>query len=503
MKKIYCLFVSVVTALFLVGCQDEDFGVSQEQVFRSSYERNFIEKNGSVSSDQDWDFSGITRAATGWTSIATDSAYNYKNELVGVYYDVQDDLVNWMQTQLREGKKPAFEVKAFTMVAQPNEIFEIVPIYLGKSWMNWELNIVVEIGDQLVTKTIWSKQNHGIQTKSNGSDWQDFSVGTNGGNGSTHDSNVAAMRALPFVVDFSDSIFVGMQPDAPVYFTLKLTTSHAGMGKAGDVVSSIATPPNFVVFDCPIDLTGIQETTGYETMLIGCDEESRQHDWDYNDAVFLVAGYVPQVIRQRDWSYTYTKKRYLVEDLSAYDYDFNDVVVDVTETVGQVYEFVTDTDGEVTIEALEGDEYKSLKQEATIRYLCGTMPIQVQVGNFVFGQITDPTNLTEALRQAKNAGDKYGDGTVFDPETSGDPGAELSYTVTIPDNSWKPEENNVSVYVWQLADITQSKTSDGVWTSIFPERGSVPYIIAVPQSTAWTAEGVRFPYEQYTNIANK
>lgn len=492
MKKYYSFMLSLVASLCLVACQEEDFGVSQEQVFRSSYERNFTNTFGNIPSDQDWDFSGVTRAS-GWNSIAND----------GPYYDVPDPLVEWMQTQLTEGEKPSFDVKAFTMVAQPNEIFEIVPIYLGKSWMNWELNIVVEVNGKLVTKTIWDKQNHGIQTHSNGSDWADFSVGKNGGNGSTHDSNTAAMRALPLVIDFSDPMYAGMQPDSPVYFTLKITSGHSGMGNKGDVVSSIATPPNFVVFDCPIDLTGIQETTGYRTMLVGCDEESINHDFDYNDAVFLIAGYIPQVVRQRDWSYTTIKKRYLVEDLSTFDYDFNDVVIDVTETRGQVYEFVTDTNGDVTVTPIEGEENKSLEQEATIRYLCGTLPIQVKVGNFVFGQITDPTNKTEALRQAKNAPNKYGDGNVYDPETSATPGSELSYTVTIEDNSWDSDRNNVSVSVWKLADVSQSKNDAGVWTSIFPDPGTAPYIIAVPQTTSWTAEGVRFPWESYSNIVNQ
>lgn len=491
MKKYYSFMLSLVASLCLVACQEEDFGVSQEQVFRSSYERNFTNTFGNIPSDQDWDFSGMTRGTdSGWNSIAND----------GDYYLVPDILVDSLQKKLPEGKKPTFPVKAFTMVAQPNEIFEIVPVYLGKSWMNWELNIVVEIKGKPVSMKIWDKQNHGIQKKSNGSDWARFPVGTNGGNGSTHDSNVAALRALPIVIDFSDPKFEGMLPDSPVYFTLKITSGHSGMGNKNDVISSISTPPNFVVFDCPIEWTGLQESTGYETMLIGCDEESINPDGDYNDIVFLVAGYIPQIVRQRDWSYTTIKKRYLVEDLSTFDYDFNDVVIDVTETRGQVYEFVTDTNGDVTVTPIEGEENKSLEQEATIRYLCGTLPIQVKVGNFVFGQITDPTNKVEALRQAKNAADKYGDGSIYNPETSAAPGADISYTVTIPDNSWDSNLNNVSVSVWRLADVTQTKNDVGVWTSIFPEPGTAPYIIAVPQTTQWTAEGVKFPWESYANI---
>lgn len=43
--------------MMLTGCQDEDFGYTQEDVFKAAYERNFIKAFGPVNPEETWDFS--------------------------------------------------------------------------------------------------------------------------------------------------------------------------------------------------------------------------------------------------------------------------------------------------------------------------------------------------------------------------------------------------------------------------------------------------------------
>lgn len=57
MKKYLSLILSLVSLMMLTGCQDEDFGYTQEDVFKAAYERNFIKAFGPVNPEETWDFS--------------------------------------------------------------------------------------------------------------------------------------------------------------------------------------------------------------------------------------------------------------------------------------------------------------------------------------------------------------------------------------------------------------------------------------------------------------
>lgn len=490
MKKYYSFMLSLVASLCLVACQEEDFGVSQEQVFRSSYERNFTNTFGNIPSDQDWDFSGVTRGVTSFESIAN------QHDEGRDWFLVPDVLLNWMKENLKEGQNNSFLTTPFAMVAQPDQVFEIVPIYFGHSGDKWTLHIVAvdPQTNQVSDMELWSSANangqnepdHGLQTYNGGSGWAWYSR-----QGATMQNNTTAVRALPVLVDCSKIVSL---PNTPIYFYMERTD------KKGNVIqrTSISENPCLSAVNFNLETAGI-DRDGYDAKLIAFNEEEitkKNPNPDYNDIVLLIAGFVPQLVQDEVDSESYIKKRYLIEDLgSTSDFDFNDVVVDVTQT--DIQKFNVDPVSGVMTPITE----KSIKsQEVKIRYLCGTLPIQVKVGSYTFGQITNPANKTQSSEQVSVPNGLFPSGSVYSPKTDSQSGQEMSFTVSLTDKSWNAETNNISVSVWKEAEVSATPDSEGVWKASYPMLGSVPYIIAVPQTTQWTAEGVKFPWESYANI---
>lgn len=133
-----------------------------------------------------------------------------------------------------------------------------------------------------------------------------------------------------------------------------------------------------------------------QTMLIACeDANGTESDHDVNDVAFLIIGYpnVPTVVPTKQ----VIAKRYMCEDLGGtYDYDFNDIVVDCKQT--QEFEIVsTPSEIESYEESVAGnititDMHKKgcPVQTAKISRLCGTIPLQVRIGDFMFPKIKDP-----------------------------------------------------------------------------------------------------------------
>lgn len=412
------------------------------------------------------------------------------------WFLVPDVLLNWMKTNLGEGKDNSFLTTPFAMVAQPDQIFEIVPIYFGHSGEKWTLHIVAvdPQSKQVSDMELWSSANakgqnepdHGLQVYNGNAGWKWYSS-----QGATMDNNTTAVRALPITVDCSKIVSL---PNTPIYFYMEYTD------KKGNVIqrTSISANPCLSAINFSLESAGI-DRDGYDAKLIAFNEDeiTETNPADYNDIVLLIAGFVPQLVQDEVDSESYIKKRYLIEDLgSTSDFDFNDVVVDVTQT--DIQKFNVDPVSGIMTPINE----KSIKsQEVKIRYLCGTLPIQVTVGNYTFGQITNPANKTQSSEQISVPNGLFPSGSVYSPKTDTQPGQEMSFSVLLTDKSWKAEENNISVSVWKEAEVSASPDSHGVWKTSYPSLGSVPYIIAVPQTQAWTAEGVRFPWESYTNIS--
>ena len=138
-------------------------------------------------------------------------------------------------------------------------------------------------------------------------------------------------------------------------------------------------------------------------------------------------------------------------------------------------------------------ETPDVKQWATVRWLQGTLPIQVKVGDTYFGQVTDPTaDVADIQRQLNRDGDDLGGPTC--PGYYVSPGRDPKVIKPIVGNTWNPQTNNVTCFVWKAATPTSSpESTEGVWTSVFPGRGAIPYMIAVDPDTQWMGEGDHIP----------
>lgn len=212
----------------------------------------------------------------------------------------------------------------------------------------------------------------------------------------------------------------------------------------------------------------------YEHMIIGCEDLKIGSDWDANDIVFLLIGQkeLPKVKET-------ISKRYMIEDLgSTFDFDFNDIVLDVEQNLYKDY---------------AGNTTK-IEQKAYLRHLSGTIPFKITVGNTPLGtkEKYEGRNLSVSPWRGD---DPQGNG--FDPATDGYYYDLIGQEVT----GWNPDNNNIKVTSWpSLAgwdhNKTQANTTDIIETGTtyqFPPSGKYPYIIACDVTTPWTKEMVNVP----------
>lgn len=301
-------------------------------------------------------------------------------------------------------------------------------------------------------------------------------------------------------------------------FALYLQTTYsdknnANYAKEGTRHRSNGNPPMmraltaFSSDNSPLNQTELEATladlglnyTNCEYMVIGCeDANGSASDWDYNDVVFLFVGLpkVPQITRN------VVQKRYMIEDLgSTFDFDFNDIVVDVTDE--EIYDIANN----------KWDR----KQVVSIAHLCGTIPFEVHIGNEKIGKWMGQNNNNS----------EWG----YDPKT--DPAYATKYVRTYTSNfPWDPQTNNIEVLVWPNAKRVEDAADDTGISSIydsdnnlldikdaqritFPKTGKYPYIIAFDQDINWmkelqsvprswfTTEEIKTDYDQNTQHPSK
>ena len=201
--------------------------------------------------------------------------------------------------------------------------------------------------------------------------------------------------------------------------------------------------------DCPYP-NNIEE--GNQVMIVACEDTNVSSDNDMNDAVFMVYGkpYVPGVETIEEGT-PITKKttvRYMIEDLGATDdFDFNDIVIDVSDICTSTPKYVNGL--------LDSWTDSDFRQEAVIRHLGGTLPFKLTIGS------------TEL------------------PEHKGVLGAnpDEKYTVT----GWNKDTHNISVRVKQSGSETVYNTLG------FPKAGEAPMIIAVEPTVDWMEERTSVP----------
>ena len=170
-----------------------------------------------------------------------------------------------------------------------------------------------------------------------------------------------------------------------------------------------------------------------------------------------------------------TVKRYLFEDLGALDdFDFNDIVVDVTH-----YQRMNQETGEV-----------SAHQKAIVRAMGGTLDFTLTIGNTTWGKSANNFDAATAYNVSEGSIDY--NATLAEFEVTG----------------WNPDENNISMTV-TLQSGRQSSGDDVIMSFPFPKAGEVPMIIALQPTqylgaasdnprTFWMPERVSIPSKYFT-----
>ena len=488
--------VIVLALMALTSCTKDVSSYGEkawESYTKAEYAANFVSKYPNIDLNQSWDFS--TKASYyGFSSTSTmrGATMNRSEESDGVitqtdWYEVDNNTVNWMQEKLVESNDNRSLGNPFYM-SVPADEFTIVPIFQGQAGAKWDLHVVVGGIDYKV----WEKsQDLQIQDKCN-KGWHDVKghptynwgqelfweslantigddkLSPSDDNWSGESNVVSAIRAKGYT-------FSGLPVGQDMYFYLEITQDGNEYDDQGVMVNHVndkgtkqsSVKGMMLALECPAPAN----LTGYETMIIGCEDSDIDSytsqivdgdgnvqtkkcgsDWDMNDVVFLVYGKsVPKpVVIENGTSFDVrTTVRYMVEDLgSTDDFDFNDIVIDVTDI-----DIVTPT---FTNGVLTSQQVTGHRQEAIIRHLGGTLPFILKIGDTEYA-----------------AGGK---------ETF-----KTSPNTVIPVTGYDMDKHNISVRV-------QQQGSTGVYNNVtFPKAGEAPMIIAVDQSQEWMSERQSVP----------
>jgi len=453
--------VGALAVLSIASCSKNDVFDAEQAAAneiaqkKSTFENNFVAKYGQVAPTQSWDFStnqqrlgtrgegnqivttivdGLDFGKISYPVIGTDKNGNY---IYGIKGTKNNTLLSAITKVLPEGTKHQGET--VTLVA-PSNSFTIYPLTCQGAWTH---DLMVKVGNSKPV-TVYQK------------DWIDYSVPY--ANGTTFsDGSKARMRGLYVEAPIGTPIEIYL--DNICEWSQTWGQWQYSRKKAAGTSNGQAI---YVEVGNDVKPEGVTLVEGAIVKYIGI-EDNPKGDLDYNDVVLAVVGNpdVPEEIKIEKDEYQVpvsVTKRYMMEDLgSTDDFDFNDVVVDVTETTVYTHK-VTIVNG-----VKESDVVIDTKktQKAVVRHLGGILPFQLTIG-----ETTLPEMGSEATWKTN-------------PDTE--------YEV----KGWNPAQNNVSVTV----KSTESQMYNV--TNKFPKEGEFPMMFACDPEIEWAAERQGFDFSQF------
>ncbi len=518
--------LSMLAVSTFTSCEEHN-PFSEQELLEQEYSKNFFKTYGNIPEGFNWDLSE-TLPITGATDGSVfDLGFNMgasagtrAGERIDVvkkegWYYIPETTVNWMASELPEGVKANRDKgKPFTLVYsgdRANNEFALIPLYKGNACIKWKLHIVTSNEDRVIWdpwegRAINDEYTSDFQYKFTNGTYQDQPLR---GNMSTTNSQYAvAPRSHPIVVsnitgefyfylemyhvlpeNFEDLKVDGVYDyttDAPNWdkgwtrgygYKGEQQSSREGMMLAltsTEVTGNISELLNAEGFESLVGFAG--EAT--KAMVIGC-EDSKYSDWDINDITFLYVSHntLPEKRVARS-------KRYMIEDLgSTVDWDFNDIVVDVTET------YLESSGENPTPEQI-------LTQEATIKHLCGTVPFQVYFKGDGSNYNDISFNKIQGIVQNVNA--------YYMPNGHY---VKKTYVKGSGKPFWDSMNNNIRVKIF----ANKYNDSDLDWNEIqndqsaiysnydipFPDKEhtttKAPLMIATPITEMWTEESQNIP----------
>lgn len=561
--------------LMWAGCSkyDGEFAETYAALYnRIKHEQAFVAQYGEIDADKSWDltsWAAANRAAEQETRAEGDKPKLVENthfKTATDWYRVPGNVLVWMKANLIEAHDNRMLGESF-MLKLPKNDFAIIPIYQGVSCITSELEMKVNGYDMT---RVWVKSHDLRVTDAENpneladADWKipgyydgfanDYVL--NGLNSEdaiytlnefrdtdeAHRApssliNATGIKSKPIYFDVSE-INSANDENVAMYMSLHnihMSMNQGWMSEPGHRLTSINANGYMRAMKVPAEntpaLSSLPENPyasdaagrqpGSEVMIVGCeDADLGGTDNDLNDIVFMIVGYpnLPEIIPTTET----IRKRYMCEDLgNNFDFDFNDVVVDVTQTRSltiktsegyNIGSFFDDTQNEHGLEIIAETVEGTLKQTATIAHLCGTLPFAIKVGDVQFPVISDPTNRDRTMDEL------WGWATPIpteapEPVAKKATGWNPNYTREI--TGWNPWTNNISILVGGFSKDGLNG-GDGNWTSSntfdenqfkgfydfgyentrfasFPEDGTVPYIIATDQNVKWMEENQHIP----------
>lgn len=463
MKVILKSVVASLAVMSLAACSNNDLydegvvAANKTAEQQKSYENNFVKTYGAIAPNQSWDFSTNqqrlgTRA--GETEIVTKTVeglnfdvkykvkfdmFTWRNYLDERSINNNQDLIKNVSNKLKDGDKHT-DVQKAVLVA-PSNSFTIYPISVQGMWTH---DLYVKVGNNTPVK-VYSKT------------WTDFSHPYVNGDPLTYSN--ANYDKQTYKVETSVSM-PGLYVEAPIGTPIEIYLANVKEGKTSQPTVGTSTGHAIYVDGNGAVPTGIEVRDDAVIKYVGIEDNTTgSSDLDYNDVVLAIVGNpdVPKEIIIENKTYdvpTSLTKRYMIEDLGTTDdFDFNDVVVDVTRNT-VAHHTVEIVDGVKTSDVVTSTD---VTEKAVIKHLGGILPFVLKIGDKTLPQL--------------------GGEDTFEKDVN------LEYDIT----GWEPANNNIS--------ITVNNT-----TLSFPKPGAVPMIIACDDNIAWSAERVAFDWKKFLEV---
>lgn len=477
----------VLVSLAAVSCQPYE-PYTREEVFKGAFAKNFTRIFGEINPSTDWDFAVQQPARK--EEVRTRTSTTVEEELDAItsenYFVVNAKLFNDIKNNIGTTEKTD---RSFAFLVDEDTYFDIYPVYLTSTktgLLQWVLqmyvgdtNLIVDTG---TGNPGWPMgTNVKVRTKAGDpfSNFKEASI--------CNEYGVKSKRIIRYAHHGEKQL---------MHFDLYITGSDTRYAAMGSQQSCLNYQMRIIDVPKP-DIIG----DNLETLFVACDAADMDVSYPllwgnrYQSLVFMIVGrHLPEVLYVREdeqrqrWIDAYlSSKRYMIEDLgSASDFDFNDVVVDVEQSASTAIQIKQENRSGTSAKRTSISFGSSqVAAHATVRFLCGTRPFRLYVGNDSFGQVTDPTDQPQTRKQLLKQ-ELNGEATLC---KNPDHISGWEPNVQIPLSEWDPETNKVSIEVWPngMNELTQ-----GGWIAQFPSIGAVPFIMALPTSTPWSQEGVLF-----------
>lgn len=451
--------MSLVGVAFMSCAKDIAFdSEAATQKIVAEYDANFVKKYGAIDPNQTWDFASMTPVrrlpSTGAATRAEGDGVSITFKGGGTM-NIEKSVIDWMHEKMPAGKNNSSIGSPFCAEGtSTRNTFTIVPFYQGCASYTWEL--WVNVGGK--NQKIWTKNQN---LKYIGADDKEYDL--------TNDGVPGNAKQI-----IAPTITYEVTPGVDMYFYLKVWTekSDATSYPDGQTVATKSSLNNWMRA-----LVGLTKPAGVSdddfVTLVGCEDGGG--DNDYEDLAFMFIGPRMKEVKVVEDVVT---KRYMMEDLGdTKDFDFNDVVVDVSQ-VSTKEVMWRENDNHVMENV--GESEPVITQEAIVRAAGGIYNFTLTIGDTEWSK-SDDLNVSEI----KNTGWQ---GTSIDYD------AELAkFDVT----GWDPEHNNISLKVYLPEG---EKTGAGVMGITFPRKGdTAPKMIAVDPSWNWMNEKVCVPGPDDTN----